>query len=421
VAARRYRVGFGAIALASLASLLASVVVSRTDPSAVFFLTPFRIYEFGCGALLLFVEPRMKLGRTAVEIVSGAGIAAVLASILVLRSDLPYPAIASLLPCLGAAATILAGGQTVAARLLVDRPMMAVGAISYSLYLCHWPIIFFARFIVGDGVETAVGTVGLLASMLVVAGVMHLLVERRFIQVHGQPGLSFARTSAVRRGDAAAGGPDAPDVPQQGLSVAAAGGATGNPASAGFPGNTDLGGTEGPVGVQFLGDSLVGQYAFGLKPVMRELRLDYQVAGGPGCPILYGVTSSNPARREFCRSARDHALEQISRNTLPIVFTQLWRLYDDASIDVDTPEATALPPVKGTYDKLRLALRPTVEALLAQGHRILLIGAQVDPGCPIDQPRLLPGPLPHAPQAPCPAVSRGAIGRADRPDPGWHP
>jgi hypothetical protein len=407
VAARKYGIAFGAIAVASLASLLASIVVSRTDASAVFFLAPFRIYEFGCGALVLSVERRVTLSRTGADLLSGAGVAGVVASLLVLRSDMPYLTLATLLPCLGAAATILAGSQTFAARLLVVRPMLAIGAISYSLYLCHWPIIFFARFILGDGVDTAIGTGALLASMLVVASAMHVFVERRFIQAPGAPVGSFARNSAVLAAVVL------PLVVITHLTFLQRGFLWRLPAAQlatlhlqEFPGSADLGGTEGPVGVQFLGDSLMGQYAYGMKPVLRELHLDYQAAGGPGCPMLYGVTSSNPARREFCRTARDQALEQIGRNTLPVVFTQLWRLYDDASIDVDTPEAAALPRVKGSYAKLQLALRPTIAKLVAQGHRVLLVGAQVDPGCPIDQPRLLPGPLPHAPQAPCPVISR---------------
>ncbi len=252
--------------------------------------------------------------------------------------------------------------------------------------------------------------------MLAVASVMHVVVERRFIEAQGQPRLSFARTSAVFASIIF------PLVALTHLTFVSRGFLWRLPPAQlqtlhlqEFPGNADLGGTDGPVGVQFLGDSLMGQYAYGLKAVMRDLHLDYQATGGPGCPMLTGVTSSNPARREFCRTARDRALAQISQNTLPIVFTQLWRLYDDASIDLDTPEAGALPPVKGAYNKLRLALRPTIETLLAQGHRILLVGAQVDPGCPIDQPRLLPGPLPHAPQAPCPAISRSAAERSVAP------
>ena len=416
-AARKYGVALVAITAASLASLVASIVVSRTGASAVFFLTPFRIYEFGCGALVLFVEPRVKLGRAGADILSAAGIAAVVVSVLALRSDMPDLVIASLLPCLGAAATILAGGRTMAARLLVNRPMMAVGAISYSLYLCHWPIIFFARFILGDGVDTGPGTVALLASMLVVASAMYALVERRFIQVPGQPAESFGKNSAVFAAVIL------PLVALTHLTFLERGFLWRLPAAQlqtlhlqEFPGSGDLGGTEGPVGMQFLGDSLMGQYAYGMKPIMRDLHLDYQAAGGPGCPMLVGVTSSDPARREFCRTARDHALEQVSHNTLPIVFTQLWRLYDDASIDVDTPpEAAALPPVKGAYRKLQLALRPTIETLVAQGRRVLLVGAQVDPGCAIDQPRLLPGPLPHAPQPPCPVLSHGAADQSVAP------
>jgi hypothetical protein len=230
VAARKYGVAFSTIAVASLASLLASIVVSRTDASAVFFLTPFRIYEFGCGALILLVELRVKPGPAAANILSGAGLGGVVASVLMLRSDMPYLAVAALLTCIGAAATILAGSQTFASRLLVNRPMRAVGAISYSLYLCHWPIIFFARFIVGDGVDTAVGTGALLASMLVVASAMYVLVERRFIQAP-----LCEKLCRLRRGGAAAGGADAPDIPAEGLSVAPAGGATANHAPAGIP------------------------------------------------------------------------------------------------------------------------------------------------------------------------------------------
>jgi len=45
--AAAYRFGriFEAIAIATAISLLSSIIVTRTDPSATFFLTPFRIYE----------------------------------------------------------------------------------------------------------------------------------------------------------------------------------------------------------------------------------------------------------------------------------------------------------------------------------------------------------------------------------------
>jgi peptidoglycan/LPS O-acetylase OafA/YrhL len=62
---------FEAIAAAALASLLASIIASQSDPAAAFFLTPFRIYEFGCGALVLFCEARIRLSHAAAEGLSG--------------------------------------------------------------------------------------------------------------------------------------------------------------------------------------------------------------------------------------------------------------------------------------------------------------------------------------------------------------
>ena len=31
-----------------------------------------------------------------------------------------------------------------------ESAMIGLGAISYSLYLCHWPVIFFGQFIFGE-------------------------------------------------------------------------------------------------------------------------------------------------------------------------------------------------------------------------------------------------------------------------------
>jgi peptidoglycan/LPS O-acetylase OafA/YrhL len=56
VFAQRIGRTFEAITAATVASLIASVVASRSDQPAAFFLTPFRIYEFGCGALVLYAE-----------------------------------------------------------------------------------------------------------------------------------------------------------------------------------------------------------------------------------------------------------------------------------------------------------------------------------------------------------------------------
>jgi hypothetical protein len=61
---------------------------------------------------------------------------------------------------------------------------------------------------------------------------------------------------------------------------------------------------------------------------------------------------------------------------------------------------------------LQTALESTLEQLTASGRRILIIGDQVRAGCEIDVPRVLSGPLPHAPVKPCPPTSREATERS---------
>src|SRR4029079_2274193 len=61
-----------------------------------------------------------------------------------------FPGIAAFVPTFGTAVLIYLGknGQeSVIASGLSLRPMVGIGLISYSLYLVHWPIIVFARYV----------------------------------------------------------------------------------------------------------------------------------------------------------------------------------------------------------------------------------------------------------------------------------
>jgi hypothetical protein len=99
-------------------------------------------------------------------------------------------------------------------------------------------------------------------------------------------------------------------------------------------------------------------------------------------------------------------LERVSETDLPIIYAQKWAFYDDATIDYEFGTEENLPPKKGSFAKLQLGLEKTLETLIARGHRVLLIGGQVFASCAINRPRLLQGPLPHAPQPPCPTRTR---------------
>ncbi len=394
VAAHRYGRTFEAIAIAALASFLSSVIVTRTDPSATFFLTPFRIYEFGCGTLVLLLEKRLAVSGLAAETLSGIGVVSIVVSAMTFSPAMAHMDVAALLPCLGAAAVIWTGGRTAAARLITNPAMLGLGAISYSLYLCHWPIIFFARFIFVDGADTVAGLLGQVVAMVLLASGMYYFVERRFIQPHDARSQSFLKSAAgfwsaifllaaithvtfVSKGFAWR----LPQAQSERASLQD------------FPASEDLPALSGPVGVAFLGDSITAEYLFALAPLMRQLNVSYKAKGGAGCLILYGVTLSRPLRREECLHARDEALAWLEGQNQPIIYTQNWRQYDDSAIELDS--AANRSREKGSFTKLQAALELTIGRIVARGNRVLLVGAQFDPG-PINLPRILPGPLPRA-------------------------
>ncbi|MCP2636464.1 acyltransferase [Microbacterium sp. HD4P20] len=109
-----------------------------------FFSLPTRAWELGVGgivAVLLQHRARAVPARFAPAL-GWAGIAAVAASVVFFSGETLFPGAAATLPVLGTAAVIVAGetagGPT---RMLSTRAMVFVGAISYSLYLVHWPAL----------------------------------------------------------------------------------------------------------------------------------------------------------------------------------------------------------------------------------------------------------------------------------------
>lgn len=139
--------GFALIAVVSAASLVANIL-SLSETNDIFYLTHFRVYEFGIGALVALVQwPPFKAQTSAAA--SAVGLLAIAASFLIFNSRVAHPGFAALLPCVGAALVIVGSGKGRVGALLTTPLMTYLGRISYSLYLVHWPVIviyFYWRF-----------------------------------------------------------------------------------------------------------------------------------------------------------------------------------------------------------------------------------------------------------------------------------
>jgi peptidoglycan/LPS O-acetylase OafA/YrhL len=162
-------------------SLLWSAHYVAVSPDQAFFVTPTRMWELALGGGLAIAAPALSLVPRPVTLLLGwAGLAAIVWAATTFVDTQAWPGTAALAPTVGAAAVIAAGSRP--ARIgpgvvLGLRPFTAIGDISYSLYLWHWPLI--VVFGLGLSGRMSEGTGLLIAAISVVpATISYLLVER---------------------------------------------------------------------------------------------------------------------------------------------------------------------------------------------------------------------------------------------------
>jgi peptidoglycan/LPS O-acetylase OafA/YrhL len=126
-------------------SLAVSSYGAFTAPEASFYLAHSRAWELLSGVLLATRPMPLPLNTIARNAMAALGGAMIALSVFVYSVETPFPGLAALLPCLGTVLVIAAGqsGLSLVGWLLSLRPVVFIGLISYSLYLWHWPVIYF--------------------------------------------------------------------------------------------------------------------------------------------------------------------------------------------------------------------------------------------------------------------------------------
>ncbi|MCG5443663.1 acyltransferase [Micromonospora sp. NIE79] len=189
-----------AFALVGIPSLAWSIHLSQTEPARAYLVTTTRMWELALGGGLAILGGHLsRLPRPAAIALGWAGMATVaLAAMLIRPETAAYPGYLALLPTLGAVAIIAAGpgaGRYGPALVLNRRPTRAVGAVSYSWYLWHWPLL-----VVAEARWGPLGTTAGLAMILcsaVPAVLTYHLVENPFRYAQ------FSRARVLRMGLAA--------------------------------------------------------------------------------------------------------------------------------------------------------------------------------------------------------------------------
>ncbi|MEU4552273.1 acyltransferase family protein [Micromonospora violae] len=149
---RRYaRTGYllFALTLVAVPSFAWSVWLTDDNPARAYFVTTTRMWELALGGFLALLAGHLqRLPRLVAAALAWCGLVAIVASAALLTESSAFPGYLALAPTLGTAAVIaggLAAGGFGPAVLLALPPVRAVGAISYSLYLWHWPLLVVAE------------------------------------------------------------------------------------------------------------------------------------------------------------------------------------------------------------------------------------------------------------------------------------
>ncbi len=140
---------FPLIALLTLLSFAGAVrsVVEGFGPSlSAFYLPHFRAWELLVGSLLAMV-PAVQEKKSLHTWLAGVGLLLVLGSYVVFTSKTPFPGLSAMPPVLGTALLVRYGNTGWVRCLLSCQPFVGVGKISYSLYLWHWPVMVFWKYV----------------------------------------------------------------------------------------------------------------------------------------------------------------------------------------------------------------------------------------------------------------------------------
>jgi len=149
------------------------------DPPAAFYLLPSRIVEFCMGAVMVPLAG-VRTPNWLREAALSIGLLLIGYAAVSFTKQTPFPGTSALIPCLGTSLAIFGGPSRFTGAVLRSKPLVFTGLISYSLYLCHWPIYVFYMYATDTADLGYLYVLFLTVFAYIVAILMYRFIERPF-------------------------------------------------------------------------------------------------------------------------------------------------------------------------------------------------------------------------------------------------
>lgn len=127
-----------------LISLTLSVIISKLNSSAAFYLLPTRAWEMMAGGLIFILFQNLTLNNLATKIIELTGFILIAISLIIFTGSTLWPSYNAFLPVLGTFLILLANNNN--SIFTNNKICQFLGNSSYSIYLWHWPIVFYLSY-----------------------------------------------------------------------------------------------------------------------------------------------------------------------------------------------------------------------------------------------------------------------------------
>ncbi|WP_093532869.1 acyltransferase family protein [Stenotrophomonas rhizophila] len=328
----------------ALGSFQLGQALIHSHPSFAYYMLPTRAGELMVGGLAYWLTTDIKKIPSVLGFLASlVGVALVGLSIVSLDESSGFPGYAALLPTLGTALLLYTGSvdRTLVAAVLSFPGLVAIGRVSFSLYLWHWPVMAFYRY--AYGTPSIGGYIACVVAMVAMTLISYFAVERRF------------RTGSKRSSKLAILGYPAASMMIAGLGyfVFASGGAVSvfkptayasnlakldgetKPASE-YPYNCQIGGfdeavfsdrrcllgdTSEAAGILLWGDSHAAHHVGYVKVLAEHNKLAVRNVSMSGCMPVFKTSAAyaHPSIVEACSKFNDHMEQEVEKYSTVVV------------------------------------------------------------------------------------------------------